>query len=277
MKKAFITAVIALAAVANASIPARAAEPDHKMIDFKFFKCEKSRDLRGGIYGKGPFKWFGQSKSECSKEEWVEITKDEFKTLAAEWYGYDWSKEIPFWNEPPSAIAADYQVAEAYSGLRNMVLSTKPESIGLKLTEPSELWGVVMETGYPESVASLVALADGTVSLYFSNGGDIIGLGSQEGPQRVAQSFLASSRQLTKQMQPTKIYPLPKPSYTRFYLLTASEVLTAETKEDDLGYNRHSLSPLFHKGHELISEIRAVDQKLRAGQGARPAATEPRR
>jgi hypothetical protein len=77
-----------------------------------------------------------------------------------------------------------------------------------------------------------------------------------------------SSQQFTKQAQPTKRYPLPKPSYTRFYLLTGNGVLTAEGKEVDLGNNRHALSPLFYKGHELISEVRAVDQKLRAEQGA---------
>ncbi len=72
-------------------------EPEHKKIDMKFFKCEKSRSLRGGIYGKGPFKKFGPKESNCNKREWTEIDKNEFKKLATTWYGYDWSKEIPFW------------------------------------------------------------------------------------------------------------------------------------------------------------------------------------
>jgi len=167
----------------------------------------------------------------------------------------------------PSASASDYQVAEAYSGLRNMVFSIKPEGIGIKLKDPGEVWGVVMETGYPKAVASLVALADGTVSLYFSNGGGIIGLGPHAGPHRAALSFLATSQQFSKQVEPTKSYPLPKPSYTRFYFLTGNGLLTTEVKEDDLGNNRHKLSPLFFKGHELISEVRMVDQKLNAEPG----------
>ena len=167
-----------------------------------------------------------------------------------------------------SAIAADYKVAEVYSGLRNMVLNTKPDSVGVKPKHTNEVWSVVMETGYPEAVASLVALADGTVSLYFSNGGGIIGLGPHAGPHRAAQSLLTASQQVSKQLKPTKSYPLPKSSFTRFYLLTSNGVLTAEAKEDDLGNNRHPLSPLFHKGQELISEVRAVEQKLRAEQGA---------
>ena len=168
----------------------------------------------------------------------------------------------------PGVGATDYKVVEAYSGLRNMLLSTKPDSIGVKLKNSNEVWGVVMETGYPEAVATLVALTDGTVSLYSSNGGGIIGLGPHAGPRRSAQSFLTASQQFSNQMQPTKSYPLPKPAYTRFYLLTGNGVLTAEGKDDDFGNNRHSLSPLFFKGQELISEVHEVDQRLRAGQGA---------
>jgi hypothetical protein len=40
---------------------------------------------------------------------------------------------------------------------------------------------LLMETGYPEAVATLVAVADGTSSLYFSNGGGFIGVGTPAG------------------------------------------------------------------------------------------------
>lgn len=165
------------------------------------------------------------------------------------------------------AIAKDYKVAESYSGLRNMVLITRPEAIGLR-PNAGEVWGILMETGYPEAVVTLVALADGTVSIYFSNGGGIIGLGPHPGPQKAAKAFLSLSQQYSKYGTGTEEYPLPKPSHTRFYFLTEGRTITVEAKEDDLGDGRHQLSPFFHKGHELISEIRAVDEQLRAEQGA---------
>ena len=165
------------------------------------------------------------------------------------------------------AVAKDYKVAEPYTGLRNMVLTTKPETVGLK-PSAGEVWGILMETGYPEAVVTLVALADGTVSIYFSNGGGIIGLGPHLGAQNAGKAFLAFAQQYSKHGTATKKYPLPKPSHTRFYFLTGSGAMTVEAKEDDLGHGRHQLSPLFHKGHELISEIHAVDEKRRAEQGA---------
>jgi hypothetical protein len=73
-------------------------DPPHKMIEQAYFKCEASRNLEGGNYGKGPFKRFGPKDSLCSEHEWVRISQEEFKTLAEKWYGVNWSKEIPFWN-----------------------------------------------------------------------------------------------------------------------------------------------------------------------------------
>lgn len=73
------------------------SEPKHDLIDGAYFKCESSRSLEGGIYGKGPLLRFGPQPSSCSSAQWVRITRGEFKVLATQWYGKDWSQEIPFW------------------------------------------------------------------------------------------------------------------------------------------------------------------------------------
>jgi hypothetical protein len=175
------------------------------------------------------------------------------------------------------AVAKDYQVAESYAGLRNMVFTAKPETVGLN-PAAAEVWGILMETGYPETVATLVALADGTVSIYFSNGGGIIGLGTHPGPQKAGKAFLALAQDYSNSGAAVTNHPLPRPSCTRFYFLTGGGVTTVEAKEEDLGHGRHPLSPLFHQGHELISEIRVVDETRFAEQDARgdaPSTTPP--
>lgn len=162
--------------------------------------------------------------------------------------------------------AADaYQAEASYTGLRNMLLTTSPDKLGLD-PSPTEVWGVLMETGYPEAVVSLVALADGTASLYFSHGGGLIGFGQHPGPQRAAKSLLSVAQLYARHGKPVQAYPLPKPAFTRFYLRVGDRVVSVEVKEDDLGYGRHPLSPLFHKGQELIAEMRAVEQTLRAAK-----------
>lgn len=54
---------------------------------------------------------------------------------------------------------------------------------------------------------------------------------------------------------------MPKVGNTIFYFLTFEGVLSVEVKEDDLGENRHVMSPFFHKGHEVIYQARIVQEK----------------
>jgi hypothetical protein len=173
----------------------------------------------------------------------------------------------------PNHAGRDYPLAENYVLLRDMVFGAKPDSIGLHQTPaPGRVWGVVMETGYEEAVATLVALADGTVSLYFSNGGGIIGLGAHEEIQRASQALLEFAPGFAKYCQPATKNPLPRREHTSFYLLLHNAILTADAREADLGNDRHDLSPLFHRAHKLITEIRLADEKRQAGEAA---TTEP--
>jgi hypothetical protein len=156
-----------------------------------------------------------------------------------------------------------------YVGLRNQLLTAKAETIGLN-PAANEVWGVMMEARYSKAVASLVAVADGTVSFYFSNGGGILGLGPHPGPQRVGKELIVLAQQFVGQARPTTNFPLPQPGITSFYLLCGSSVLAAEAKTDDLRQGRHPLSRLFDKGQELISEIRVIEEKRSTGPAAPP-------
>jgi hypothetical protein len=54
----------------------------------------------------------------------------------------------------------------------------------------------------------------------------------------------------------TTDYPVPTDGLTLFYFFTFDGVRTVEGKEDDMGHNRHPLSPLFHKAHDLVNAAR---------------------
>jgi hypothetical protein len=151
-------------------------------------------------------------------------------------------------------------VQQIYQDLRSQVLSITAEQLGTS----TGTFGVLMETGYPEAVVTLVALSDGTASLYFSNGGGIIGAGAHEGPRVAAQSLISFAAHNRHHLAPTTQTPVPSPGRTRFYVLTTDGLLTAEAPEDDLGENRHALSPLFHSAHALISEMHDSDAVLGA-------------
>jgi hypothetical protein len=149
----------------------------------------------------------------------------------------------------------DYVLADAYSGLRTQALQMTAAQAGTA----DAVFGVLMETGYPEAVVSLLAVSDGTASLYFSSGGGIIGAGGHEGPAVAARSLVAFAAHNLGHLVGAVEYPLPLPGRTRFYVLTSNGLLTVEAAERELGENRHVLSPLFYAAQELMTEIRTSD------------------
>jgi|SRR5215213_8401039 len=148
---------------------------------------------------------------------------------------------------------------QMFQELHTMVFSLDPQELGLSKTD-GLVWGLLMETGHSEGSFTLVALRDGTVSLYFSNGGGMIGIGQHETPREIASELLALAPKYLSETSITTNYPVPTAGLTRFYFLTFEGVRTVEGKEHDMGNNRHVLSPLFLKAHELISAARELDE-----------------
>ncbi len=117
-----------------------------------------------------------------------------------------------------------------------------------------------METGYDGATVSLLALADGTTSLYFSNGGGVIGGQAHEAVRSATAAFLSKANHSLKQLKVCSSFPVPEPSHTVFYVLTDSGILSDNALEDDLGNDRHPLSPLFQAGHEVITQLRLLSE-----------------
>ena len=157
----------------------------------------------------------------------------------------------------PASGGGSEPPANVYTDLRTQALSQTPATLG----SSDSTVGVLMETGYPGAVVTLVAFVDGSASLYFSNGGGIIGAGQHERVAAAAQALVTIAARYLSSLTATAKYPLPGLGRTRFHVLTASGVLTAEAAQDDLGNNRLPLSPLFHAGHALIAEIRAIEER----------------
>ena len=145
----------------------------------------------------------------------------------------------------------------AYLGLRDQVLSIRPAEIQLsKSAEMPDVWGVLMETGYPDATVTLVALGEGTTSLYFSTGGGIIGAGEHEPVAQATAELISRSQKFCRKMQPTNEFPLPAVGCVRFYLLTFSGVRTVEAIEEEVGIEKHLLFPLYCLAQDVITNIR---------------------
>ncbi|MBB5868907.1 hypothetical protein F4553_002286 [Allocatelliglobosispora scoriae] len=140
--------------------------------------------------------------------------------------------------------------------LRGHLLSTDPETVGLARSERfPEAWGLMMETAYPQGAVSLVALADGTTSLYFSNGGGIIGGGEHQHIARASITAVGLLQTFAADMPVEAEAALPGPGHTIIRALGYAGHRSIEAAEDDLGYGRHQLSPVFHAVHRVIAMV----------------------
>jgi hypothetical protein len=152
---------------------------------------------------------------------------------------------------------------EIFQELRNRIFRTDPEELLLSKAN-GPVWGLLMETGFSQGAFTLVALRDGSVSLYFTNGAAIIGIGQHETPRRIAGELLALAPHYLSETLLTTDYPVPTDGLTKFYFLTFDGVRTVEGSQDDMGNNRHTFSPLFHKAHDLIAAARELEETRRA-------------
>ena len=132
--------------------------------------------------------------------------------------------------------------------------------------EPVEgIWGVVMETGYEEGAATLVALADGSASLYFSTGGGLIGGGRHPNVATAARRLVDRAVPHRPGLSAVSEFPLPAHGDVHFYVLTTEAVLRAGAPEEALAGSDHPLSDLFFAGHVVITELRKVSEERQGG------------
>ncbi len=171
--------------------------------------------------------------------------------------------------EPPSLEEDRREEGKAlFDDLRNKALRLTRAELGLPAGRvPTEPFGVLMEMGYENGSATVVALGEGSASIYLSTGGGSIGGGGHDPVRKAALAMVATAARFQTQTVPTKEYPPPEDGQVVFYLLTDEGVFTAGAPEMDLGEERHPLSPLFFAGQEVITRYRLVEQALQSGRG----------
>ena len=68
-------------------------------ITVAYHECGKCGSLDGGLYGKGPTEHFRTDPGRWCVHDWRPIGRGEFKRLATERFGRDWSGEPSFWSD----------------------------------------------------------------------------------------------------------------------------------------------------------------------------------
>jgi hypothetical protein len=156
---------------------------------------------------------------------------------------------------------------ETFEGLRSLALTVDPGT--LQLPADGSWSGALvslMEIGSTSGVATFVAVADGSVSMYTSTGGGVIGAGEHASVRAAAERFLREAGDARRLLAPTNEFPLPAPDDVRFHVRTADGGFTGSAPERALR-GSHPLASLYAAGQDMITEIRLMTE---AQERARP-------
>ena len=150
---------------------------------------------------------------------------------------------------------------ELYLALRDQALRVKREQIGLPVPQhPGDPFAVIMDWALSEGTATVVAISDGTASLYDSTGGGAIGgAQSHDSIQQAAKYAVATAAEFRSQMRKVTTYPLPQHGEVVFYLLTDDGVFSQSAPEEELSSARHPLSRLGDAMQAVITQYRLTE------------------
>jgi hypothetical protein len=148
----------------------------------------------------------------------------------------------------------------AYAGLRSMVLEGTRANFGLAPgADPAQPFAVVTDWGGADGTNTIIAVADGSASVYPSSGAASIGGGqSHESIRKAALATVAAAGSIQPLTHATTQYPLPARGQVLFYLVTDSGVFTATASETDLDGHRSPLSPLAAAAQSIVAEYRQI-------------------
>jgi len=116
---------------------------------------------------------------------------------------------------------------------------------------------VLMDISLPQSTATIAAYADGTASIYISNGGGYLG-GSEsyKSIRDAGLQMIAAGHKFQPRMQLTKQFPLPAKGEVVFYVVMSGGVYTARAPQTELDQRTHQFTELYAAGQEIITQYR---------------------
>jgi hypothetical protein len=156
--------------------------------------------------------------------------------------------------------AGEVPLAPESGSLRNQLLHATAQQSGITPIRGG-VWGVIMERGYAKGNATVVALADGTASLYLSTGASVVGGKAYPPAHAAALQLCAQAADSLGETVATKEFPTPAKGRVRFYVLTGDGVRAAEGDIFARDGGRDALAPLLAAGDAVLDGLKEATSK----------------
>ena len=161
------------------------------------------------------------------------------------------------------AVPGEAPLAPDPGSLRDRLLHSTAQQAGI--TPIRGVWGVVMERGFAKGVATVVALADGTASMYLSTGASAVGGGAYPPAHAAALKLCEQAADLLAETAPTHEFPSPAKGRERFYVLSVQGVRVAESdlfaRPGPGDGGRDALAPLVAAGDAVLDGLKEATSK----------------
>lgn len=149
-----------------------------------------------------------------------------------------------------------------FKELRDQAFNVTTEDLGITVKDSLEVYGVIMDWGLGDEIATVVNYASGDASLYLSSGGGIIGGGLHENVSMAAKELVSDANHyLNDDEHPVENYSMPVKDEVFYYFLTQKGVFMKRDNMANFEAETSQLQSLFDKGNIVISELRAVSDK----------------
>jgi hypothetical protein len=153
---------------------------------------------------------------------------------------------------------SSHDAVAAVHDMRDHAFTISASRLGLTPTAVRpRVWGTLVELRLRDVITTLVVFADGTTSLYASDGADIVDVGSGELVHTTSHQLLSTAQVSASRFATVQATPPPHNGRVKFYLKTFDGTLGADADESDLVGGRHPLSSLFYAAHAVIAAVRA--------------------
>lgn len=141
-------------------------------------------------------------------------------------------------------------------------MSADPTTLGLD-PAGAPVWAGLVDMATGAGTATLVVVADRTVSLYTSSGGAVLGAGEHASVARLVVPFLARMEECLDWLEPAEELPLPPPGHVRLSALVwgTPPARSAVKREKALVAGLDPVhSGLYRAAHTVLTEIRLLDE-----------------
>lgn len=151
--------------------------------------------------------------------------------------------------------------ADTGKGLRLMALTTSTEKLGFTPEKDyPKVYGVITDWNLGDQTASILAMKDGTASLYTTSTFGIIGGHGHDTVRKAARECVKTAEQYYEKSSTVSNYPYPKHGKINFFLLTHDGVRLCTGDQDGINNGKDQTMPLFAAAQNVLTALRVVTE-----------------